>query len=118
MKKILLKTILLLCILILSGCTTQETTEKKVRPEDLFSTAWVCAKYEVLDKLKTPSVAEFQSYPDANINITNGYYYVNSYVDSQNSFGAMIRTNFICKITNPKNGTGYCDTVVCTFEKK
>lgn len=52
-------------------------------------------------RLKSPSTAEFPGVSEKDRHITDlggGEYQINSWVDSQNGFGAMIRTNWSCKI--------------------
>lgn len=52
-------------------------------------------------KLKSPSTAEFPGVTEKDKHITDlggGKYKINSWVDSQNGFGATIRTNFSCTI--------------------
>lgn len=58
--------------------------------------AWTAAKSTVEKSLKAPSTAKFPfSYNGQNIKQTsNDTFIVNSYVDAQNEFGAMIRSNF------------------------
>jgi len=58
--------------------------------------ARVAAKLFVKDRLKAPSTARFGT-----LTATESYdgsYLVSGYVDSQNSFGAMIRTYFSCTV--------------------
>jgi len=53
----------------------------------------------VTAQLKSPSTANFASYSGEQVTDGgNGKYYVRSYVDSQNSFGAQIRTGFTCRV--------------------
>ncbi len=55
----------------------------------------------VKQKLKAPSSAEFPSLFDRQEHITelsSTEYQINSWVESQNSFGVMIKTNFSCRI--------------------
>lgn len=53
----------------------------------------------VKDKLKSPSTAEFEMGMVNKIKkVDESTYEVNSYVDSQNSFGGTIRTKFYCKV--------------------
>lgn len=55
----------------------------------------------VKQRLKSPSTAEFIGTFEKSDHITeleNDEYLINSWVDSQNSFGAMIRSKFSCKI--------------------
>lgn len=61
--------------------------------------AGLMAKDYVLASLKAPSTAEFDYTHRFKINETEkGVYEVASYVDSQNSFGAKIRSNWYVKI--------------------
>lgn len=57
-------------------------------------------KQEVLKDLKSPSTATFAEFEEIKYK-DNGddTYIIQSYVDSQNSFGATIRTNFRCTVT-------------------
>ena len=57
----------------------------------------------VKDNLKAPKTAEFPSYTNASVSVSGNKYSVNSYVNSENSFGAMIRTNIIC-VVEPFSG--------------
>jgi hypothetical protein len=55
----------------------------------------------VKQRLKSPSTAEFPGLFEKADHITelgNDEYLINSWVDSQNGFGAMIRSKFSCKI--------------------
>lgn len=61
--------------------------------------AGLMAKDYVLASLKAPSTAEFDYTHKFQINdLKNGVYEVASYVDSQNSFGAKIRSNWYVKL--------------------
>lgn len=64
---------------------------------DIPTTQDACyMSHQFLDKLlKAPSTAQYESCYDAKVTqIGNNQFVVNSYVDSQNSFGAMIRTKY------------------------
>lgn len=52
------------------------------------------AQQFVLRGLKAPSTAKFPTLPYEAKNMGDGFYKVKSYVDSQNSFGAMIRSDW------------------------
>ena len=63
--------------------------------------AYNYAKDFVKEKLKSPSSAIFPSTREKVehvINLGGGEYKINSWVESQNSFGAMIKTDFSCRI--------------------
>lgn len=63
--------------------------------------AYSYAEDFVKQRLKSPSTAEFPGLFEKADHITelgNDEYLINSWVDSQNGFGAMIRSKFSCKI--------------------
>lgn len=64
------------------------------------------AREYVKNRLKSPSSATFPSLFNRQghiTKVTNTEYRINSWVESQNSFGAKIKTRFTCQI-NIKNG--------------
>lgn len=70
-------------------------------PDDKNANIRKLCKEEALSQLKTPSVAKFANsfYQDRNILLhKEGEYLLPSAVDSQNSFGAMVRSNFVCSV--------------------
>ena len=62
----------------------------------------------VKDKLKAPATAKFPSWGDrADVtDIGNFRYRVSGYVDSQNGFGAMIRTHYVA-VVRDKGGRNW-----------
>lgn len=76
--------------------------------------ASVCAQSHVKTLLKSPSTADFPWSSDTTA-WGDDQYLVQSYVDSQNGFGAMIRTNYVCTVTVNDPDTFLCD-VDCAFE--
>jgi len=74
------------------------------RTRDESSMAWFYAKEYVKSNLKAPRTAKFP-WLDYNVDrYENQIYIVTSYVDSENSFGAMIRTNFTVKVQQVSEG--------------
>ncbi len=66
--------------------------------------AWVDCRTFVQQNLKAPTTAQFPSSNEATIvRLNTGRWSVLSYVDSENSFGAMIRSDWGCQISY--NGT-------------
>jgi hypothetical protein len=64
--------------------------------------AYNYAKDFIKDRLKSPSTAEFPGTFEKKNHVTdlgNGVYQINSWVDSQNGFGAMIRSRWSCRIS-------------------
>jgi len=78
--------------------------------------AVACANFKVENSLKSPSTADFPWGVEAEA-LGNSKYGVDSYVDSQNGFGATIRTDFYC-ITEIQDGDedAYICRTTCTFE--
>lgn len=93
-----------------------EKTYSKTYSNDYASKleAYSYAENWVKDKLKSPSSAKF---PDSERKVNDTEYYgdntykIKSYVESQNSFGAMIKTNFSCTISF-KDGSVYCNDLI------
>lgn len=67
-------------------------------PENRAAGAYLACEGFVSSSLKAPSTAEFEGYSPAAISSAGNRYTVRSYVDAQNSFGAMIRTDFTCVV--------------------
>ena len=73
--------------------------------------ALTAAQECVTERLKSPSSADFPWGSECVTKISDNTYVINSYVDSQNSYGAMIRTNFTCQITLTGNESYTCDDI-------
>ena len=75
--------------------------DKKPKQDEPFvnaTHAWTIAREIVKDKLKSPSTADFPWNPDGIKMISDSTIMLYGHVDSQNSFGAMIRMQFIIKL--------------------
>lgn len=73
--------------------------EVEQRKNKLMSMGWVIAKDLVEEKLKSPKSADFPLQPKRSVaNIDNNIVTIASHVDSQNSFGAEVRTTFIIEL--------------------
>lgn len=55
----------------------------------------VCREKFIPDRLKAPATAKFS---DVHVATQGGLYLVTGAVDSQNSFGALIRSTFVCAV--------------------
>ena len=65
------------------------------------SLAYIMCEKMVAKKLKSPKTAEFASDWTNHVSyLGDGKYKINSYVDSQNSFGALVRSKFSCVMTD------------------
>jgi len=76
-----------------SGSSEPKTTYSTDNFEDKVNLD-IQAQQFVLQGLKSPSTAKFPTPPYDTTTDGNGLYRVISYVDSQNSFGAMLRDNW------------------------
>jgi hypothetical protein len=84
----------LLFVLMVTAC---RPTAAPPNPAD----AWTMCKDRVLDRLKAPATAQFPAYDPAMVGTSGAAvaaYTIASYVDSQNSFGAQLRSHFMCKV--------------------
>lgn len=80
---------------------------KENRRSDSISS--ICAQKEVSMKLKSPSTAKF-SIMNEEILKNENQYRVLGYVDSENAFGAMIRTSYACDVEVTDTETFECNT--------
>lgn len=86
----------------------KESADYKIKAQAIISTRnWIKENYiyvlkqcqsSLLEKLKSPKSAEFPDASWKDIVFNGEAVFYNSYVDSQNSFSAMIRTNYQCSI--------------------
>lgn len=89
MRKLLLVGMLL--ALILAACGSAHSTSSEKDDAEI----WKIAQDVVKDRLTSPSSAEFPGLDEVEFREQDdGTIVVDSYVDSQNGFGAMMRTDF------------------------
>jgi len=87
--------------------------EAKNKEDNLKIKAYVWSQSCIKQKLKSPGSAEFPFYDEAIINkVNDSVYSVSSYVDSQNSFGALLRAKYVSRITIIDEDHYRCDEVV------
>jgi len=82
-------------IVVKCGCSNDE--ENKIKTYDKID-ALTHAQIYIKSKLKSPASAEFEGGADGVIKINDTTFTVMGAVDSQNSFGAMLRSNYSCKV--------------------
>lgn len=79
----------------------EEMTARQSRYPAVFQASQAYIK----QRLKAPSTAEFPWYDSSAVSGPDGNVYtVRSYVDSENGFGAKIRTNYAVKLREDSNG--------------
>ena len=80
--------------------------EQRAQPKHTKAEAWAYCKTAVEQELKSPSTAKFKGMFDDPLSdvtsLSSGRYRVESWVDAQNGFGAMIRSTFVCEIKFPE----------------
>lgn len=79
------------------------------------SMAYIMSQQFVENSLKSPSTAKFPSLyklgDHAVLTTGTNYYEIKAYVDSQNGFGAMIRTHYTCNMKYKGNNTWGCENL-------
>lgn len=89
-----------------SGEEEVETLDSKPSETTLKVEAYNFSHDLIKPYLKSPSTAVFpKPWNIKLLSLGNGRYFVDGYVDSQNGFGAMIRTKFECWIVYQRNVT-------------
>jgi hypothetical protein len=97
MKKLLL---IFTLSLLLPSCFGGDDSSSSYSSQDLL--AFNYSEEFVKERLKSPSTASFPRSSEKRDYITKlgeNKYLIEAWVDSQNSFGAMIRSNYSCTIT-------------------
>lgn len=86
-----------------SSSSGSSSTTNTARHSD--DDAFYCAQLIVEDYLKAPSTAKFCKQSDATVtHLGNGEYMVTGWVDAENSYGAMIRSDFVVTYTATEKG--------------
>ena len=97
---------LALLSLLLIGCASPEEIAKKNCEDKIMAS--IMGNDFVKRSLKSPSTADFPSYSANKVSYNgNCTHTIRSYVDSQNGFGAMVRTNFMVKVRYNKSDETY-----------
>ena len=72
--------------------------------------AYTMSQTFVKEKLKSPSTAEFTCDYEKDVNqISDSMFVVNGFVDSQNGFGAMLRSSYRCVVLFKPNDMVSCE---------
>lgn len=94
-----------MALAVISGCSSSATGQADTQRYGAFD---VCTRF-VKDRLKAPATASFRDYfeDDGEVTVTEGSagtFTVRSSVDSENGFGAKLRTNFVCTVADKGKG--------------
>lgn len=89
----------------LLGCEQKTQAEKDAEACKDVSDAYYMTKQFVTGRLKSPQTAEFPSRFDIKVlDMGNCQHIVYGYVDSQNGFGALVRTRYTATVKSVGNG--------------
>lgn len=93
-------------LVLAAGSSDDRTPEEKAQAEcENKTSAFIMTQEFVTKRLKSPSTAKFPHASDDGVNLAyqgECKHKVLAYVDSQNGFGAMIRTKYYAEIQNKK----------------
>ena len=87
--------------MMIGGCEDTPQAAKAPEPEHDDLGAFIMSQKFVKKNLKSPSTAKFPLLIDEGVKVEHqgeGKYYVRAYVDSQNGFGAMLRTKYMAEV--------------------
>ncbi len=97
-KPILTILVLVVVFLALRSCFNYSSNVGEIKISNK-ERAYYTSQSLIKQALKSPTSAEFPIYKDIEVIEFEGLYTVNAYVDSDNSFGANIRTQFTVQLT-------------------
>lgn len=103
-----MRQMIVLAFAILAGCASKPVCEDEIM-------AFVMSQNFIRDQLKSPSSAQFPNITDKDVLVTAAKedggkcsFTVMTPVDSQNSFGAMLRSRFVVKLApNDERGSSW-----------
>lgn len=106
MSKVLLKwgCLIPLAIVLIIGVVVWFISSQDSGPVEMTSIrASIHAENAVRDRLVAPATASFSPYRDTTVTTVGDRWTVRGWVDSQNRFGAMVRTNYtvVIQVTRP-----------------
>jgi len=74
--------------------------------------AWVICQQFLEDRLTAPATAEYPSgYSQYTSSLGGGRFRVDAYVDAENGFGALVRTDFVCTVNYQGNDNGRLESL-------
>jgi len=96
LKTVLLCVSIIFCLGIFVGCSESEEDKARAYKFGIYKNTTKLIE----GKLKSPSTAKFQEFDEKLVKDLGGNQYkVSGYVDSENGFGANIRSNWHCTVT-------------------
>jgi hypothetical protein len=94
-----IRSLILFAVLVVGAVVTVMVMPSDERDDP--QAAWLICKRFATGKLKSPSTATFPVYATGEVAVSggDGSFTVESFVDSHNGFGAMVRQPFTCAVT-------------------
>jgi TPR repeat protein len=97
----IMRIILVFLLLALAGCDPQSPEQAARASEaNAYRTAYTMATQLVAQHLKSPTTAKFSSFQETGAEKAGEIWRLSGFVDSQNSFGAMMRSKWYAAIQN------------------
>ena len=91
--------LVLIIVIVIISALVGSCGDNKKEPENIRLTVFLWSEIEVKNNLKSPTTAKFPlDYENMVSDMGNNNFKVSSYVDSQNGFGAIIRTYYTCDV--------------------
>lgn len=111
-----------LIIFYLKCCSNDEKPVEVNKTEVVLNPAQKSKKHNIIEayaiaatliqkQLKAPSTAEFAYNIDDVVQKNDSTFFIKSYVDSENSFGAKIRADYVCTITYTSDDVAHLDII-------
>lgn len=105
--------ILLVIIVVIAFIFGIKSEKEAAKPKKHTAVEALVASYScVKEQLKSPSTAEFGTGTDGKVRQVNDtVFIINNYVDSQNGFGATVRTDYYCEVYYTSDGRAFCKNI-------
>lgn len=95
-----------ICIIVKTFSNSGETSSKS-SSKDYKLEAYVMSQDFIKDYLTNPTTTKFPNYSKVNIVQTNSRFKVEAYVESENSFGTIVKTNYYMILERDDNDGGW-----------
>lgn len=84
-------------LLVAGVCALADRAPTQARQPSNVEAFTIC-KQLMQQRMRAPATSSFAAYPESTVRRESGDYVVLSHVDSQNGFGALIRTRYTCTV--------------------
>jgi hypothetical protein len=91
-------------VTLVTACSDPKPPSRDELLDNRDTRLWVQCRRAVREQLKSPSTADI-AFWDRDVQTSGNRLKISSYLDAQNSFGVMIRSNFSCTWELPADGS-------------